>query len=153
MNMLFKHKDEAEGETYLIFSNREKLTKDDIDTVAKLISEQNVRKAILIGKGPLTALCEKHISFLQGSIQLEYFEERDLIVNITEHELVPQHVVLSDDEKKELLKKYRVKESQLPKISIGDPVAKYFGLRRGQVVKIIRPSETAGKYVTYRLAS
>jgi len=83
---------------------------------------------------------------------LETFQLDDLQVNITHHCLVPQHSVLNGEEKLELLKRYRIQEHQLPKIQVSDPVARYFGVSRGDVMKICRVSETAGRYITYRVA-
>ena len=82
---------------------------------------------------------------------VQMFAMQELLVNVTHHTLVPRHILLTPAEKDAVLKRYKVKEARLPRILVSDPVAKYYGLARGDVVKIIRNSETAGRYVTYRL--
>lgn len=70
---------------------------------------------------------------------------------ILEHEYVPEHVVMKNEEVDELLKKYGITKQQLPKIKATDPIAVLMGVKRGQVLRIIRKSLTAGKTDYYRL--
>jgi len=109
------------------------------------------RAGIIVTRGPLSPQARKTVSATSQFAQTECFMEDELLVNITHHELVPKHVVLSREEKAALLERYRLKDTQLPRILHTDPIARYFGLRRSQVVKIIRNSETAGRYASYRL--
>lgn len=111
----------------------------------------NFKAGILVTAIALSAQARKVVAVTANFSQIECFLEEDLLVNITHHELVPTHIVLSKEEKQALLKRYRLKETQLPRILNKDPIARYFGLKRGQVVKIIRISETAGRYASYRL--
>jgi DNA-directed RNA polymerase I, II, and III subunit RPABC1 len=83
-------------------------------------------------------------------LDVSVFFEPELVVNVTQHEAVPRHRLLPAKEKKALLSRFKVTEDQLPRIPLMDPVAKYLGLRRGDVVEIERESETAGRYITYR---
>jgi DNA-directed RNA polymerase I, II, and III subunit RPABC1 len=119
--------------------------------ICERMMSQNIMKAVLVYQKSMTPSANKVILEMQPKYQIEMFQEAELLVNITKHVLVPQHIVLNAEEKKTLLQRYRLKESQLPRIQPSDPVARYYGLKRGQVVKIVRPSETAGKYITYRL--
>jgi DNA-directed RNA polymerase subunit H len=70
--------------------------------------------------------------------------------DIMNHDLVPLHVIVSDDEKKELFDKYNITPDQLPKILDTDSVSISIGAKPGQIVKIIRKSHTAKEAVAYR---
>jgi DNA-directed RNA polymerase subunit H (RpoH/RPB5) len=72
--------------------------------------------------------------------QIQCFEEAELMVNITEHELVPKHEVLNREEKAALIDRYKLKEQQLPRIKISDPVAKYYWMVCGLPLPTPSPS-------------
>ena len=118
------------------------------------IKQDNFQNSILILHGRLTSHAKQAINSINAiNDRIEYFSESELIINITEHCLVPKHEIISEEETSSLLKKYSLKENQLPRINKKDPVARYFGLQKNQIVKIIRSSETAGRYITYRRCS
>lgn len=118
---------------------------------ATYVITNHYKTGIMVTHVPLSPAARKSLASVESLAKIECFLEDDLLVNITHHELVPKHVLLSRDEKIALLKRYRLKETQLPRILQRDPVARYLGLKRGHVVKIIRNSETAGRYASYRL--
>ena len=72
--------------------------------------------------------------------------------NILEHEYVPKHIVINEEEVKLIKEKYNImKDDQLPKISRFDPVAMAIGIRPKEICKIIRPSKTAIETNYYRI--
>lgn len=128
------------------------LTASSVQEYAQRMKDEKVSRAIIVVQQHMTPFARQSLLETERSkFHMEQFHEQELLVNITEHVLVPQHQLLSDDEKKALLERYKVKDGQLPRIQVHDPVARYYGLKRGMVVRIIRPSETAGRYCTYRL--
>ena len=67
------------------------------------------------------------------------------------HKLVPLHVLLSEEEKEEVLKKYNISEEKLPKLRTEDPCAIQLNAKSGDVVRIERKSPTIGMSIAYRL--
>lgn len=118
----------------------------------KEMQDNKVDQAIIVVKDAVTAFAKQE--FIEAKpLVIECFKENELLVDKLEHVLVPKHELISEDEKKELLKIYKVKESQLPKILSSDPIARYFGGRKGQIFKITRPSESSGDYIYYRIVA
>lgn len=81
----------------------------------------------------------------------EIFLMKNLVINITKHELVPKHQLMTEEEVDNLLEKYKMTKSQLPRLQITDPVAKYYGFKMGDVCKIYRQSDMTGESIHYRI--
>ena len=71
--------------------------------------------------------------------------------DVREHELVPEHILLTEQEAAEVLKKYNITTGQLPKVKTSDVVVKQMGAKPGDILRITRKSLTAGKAIAYRL--
>lgn len=97
------------------------------------MQEENISRAIIVVQTGMTPSAKQSLVDMAPKYTLEVFREAELMINVTAHELVPEHVVMTTDEKKELLTRYKLKEHQLPRIQLSDPIARYYGLRRGQV--------------------
>jgi DNA-directed RNA polymerase I, II, and III subunit RPABC1 len=80
------------------------------------------------------------------------FPIKTLMFNVTKHKCVPLHERLESSMEIDRIKESYHLESleQLPQIMDTDPVAKFIGLRPGDVCKITRPSLSSGKHIAYR---
>ncbi|CAF0925548.1 unnamed protein product [Adineta ricciae] len=156
LTIMVAHNDDPTNLLAVRFTdNDKKVGVAEVKEYLRRMEDENLTNTILVVQIGLSPAARDLIQngLENQKIHIQVFLEDELLVNITEHNLVPKHVILTPEEKQELLQRYRLKESQLPRIQSGDPVARYFGLARGQVVRITRASETAGRYITYRLVT
>ncbi|MDI3482665.1 MAG: DNA-directed polymerase subunit [Candidatus Methanomethylophilaceae archaeon] len=80
----------------------------------------------------------------------------DLTFNVLEHEMVPEHHLLDEEEAQLVLDSLKISKDQLPKIHRSDAAIKvleniYGPIDEGRIVKIVRKSETAEIAAVYRL--
>jgi len=151
LTILVEKADDEHNQLFVFFPVDEKVGVKPIKVYTDRMRAESVTNAIMVLRVDITPFAKQAVQEMSDSFRIEHFRESELLIDITKHQLVPEHQVLTMNEKSELLKRYRLKDSQLPRIQANDPVARYYGMKRGQVVKIIRPSETAGRYVTYRV--
>lgn len=78
----------------------------------------------------------------------EIFMEHELMEDIPSKFFIPEHQLLSDDEKKNLLETF--KDNELAKINDTDAMSRYYGAKPEDIFRIIRPSITAGYNIFYR---
>ena len=152
--------------TSIIFALTKKLRKtileelkDSTTDVSEFLKKYNDKLNIVLIfnndtiSAPIITQLNKFDKILQkkgGS--LRYFHIKNIMFNPTKHELVPKHIKLTNEEVTEFMNKYLIKgKVQMPYILHSDIIAKWLGLKQGDVVKIERINENSGISYYYRV--
>jgi DNA-directed RNA polymerase subunit H (RpoH/RPB5) len=151
--------------TTIIFALTKKLRrsileelKDASDDIMQFTSKYNDKKNVILifsndtNSTPIVQQLNKYDKMLQkkgGGLQC--FHVKNLLFNPTKHFLVPKHIKLTPEEASEVMDKYLLKKTQMPYILHTDVIAKWLGLKHGDIVKIERLNENSGISYYYRV--
>jgi DNA-directed RNA polymerase subunit H (RpoH/RPB5) len=151
--------------TTIIFALTKKMRQDIIEQLKKnknnidtFVNDYNGKYNIILvfGNDILTTPTITQLNLIDKILQkkkgmLQFFHLSELQFNPTKHQLVPQHRKLSPEETTEIMTKYLIKSKlHMPIILKTDVIAKWHGLKQGDVVEIIRYNENSGKSYYYR---
>ena len=134
------------------FTNEKSFLKNDLKNIHSKLTDEydNSLKILIVIKDKIPLSIKEELNKTIYS-NIEIFTHKELIFNITKNYLVPKHILLSEDEKKEVYKKYNTTNNNIfQKILITDPISKYYSLKKDDLCKIIRSSPSSGICVSYR---
>jgi DNA-directed RNA polymerase subunit H (RpoH/RPB5) len=92
-----------------------------------------------------TAMTIRALKNQRPSISIETFMESETMYTVIDHVLVPKHIICSTEKKLAVMEAYSVKGEQIPQIKATEPISKYIGAVKGNLVKIVRPSDSIKK--------
>lgn len=133
----------------VIFCGTSEIRKQAMKCILFQISQDRFQgRVILILQSKMNSHARKLVA--ESTLKIETFHIADLLVNLTKHVLVPKLEILTAEENQKLLKKFNVEAKQIPRLMEVDPIAKYYGLEKGQMVKVTYNGPQTGSLITYR---
>jgi DNA-directed RNA polymerase subunit H (RpoH/RPB5) len=125
---------------------------EDLFTIENVLTKDDTLIVVIEDEPNDTIIAKLKYLYDHDGIFVVIHNIKRLQFNILEHALVPNCVILENDEIKELQQKFNINNlKQLPEISRFDPQALAICLRPGQVCKFERNSATALTYNYYRI--
>lgn len=116
--------------------------------IASFLNKNKGDKRIVV----VNSIGKKAVQFVkQNHSDAEVFSENELMINLVDVYIVPKHTMLDHSDVENFYKTYNVKKKQMPRIMTGDPVARYYNMRPGDITRILRPNEASGVVSFYRL--
>jgi DNA-directed RNA polymerase subunit H len=92
---------------------------------------------------------------VRAKLRVSFFCMDMIVVNPMSHVLVPKHDIIPESEHKSLMASmYITTKSKFPEIKFHiDPIARCIGAVPGDIIKITRPSASAGVAIIYRVCA
>lgn len=89
--------------------------------------------------GKITTPAKKEIELSLGtSVTVQTFATSELQTVAPNHALVPKQRRLGPEEAKALLNRFSVTKKQLPRVRLADPIVKFYGWKKGDVIHSVR---------------
>lgn len=129
-----------------------KLNADKINELVLQISDVNTKTIIIISDYKPTPNAIDAVKLLKivDNIKIDIWDFNQTQIFAPEHEYVPKHRICTNLEKTKL---FNVYGDDIPKINLNDIMVKYLAAVKGNLIEIIRPSETVKNKsdCTYRI--
>ena len=133
-----------DGNQVIVFlSDSLKFNVKNIQMYITIMDEMQIFHAIIVYKESITAFTKKAI---EQSLEMtfELFAVEDLQYNITKHVLQPKFQCLTTEESTKFKKQYG---NRFPTLRRDDPISRFYGYNKGDVIKITRPNN----YISYSI--
>lgn len=145
---IFKIKSDYNSDIYHIMFIYGKLTTikkiQDIDLFFENSKKDN---RIFIGENINQKTYKQFLEYKNTEVFFDY----ELLINVIDHNLQPKFEVLSSSDIENLHKSYILDNKDIPVMLTTDRIARYYKLKDGDIVRIIRSSITSGYITSYRI--
>lgn len=108
-----------------------------------MMNDMEIEHSIIVYKNSVTSAVKNIKQNFQG-MRIELFSQEELQYNITTHRYQPKFELLSSKDSERFRKIY---DTKFPIMLKSDPIARFYGYQKGDVVKITRKNG----YVMYRM--
>ena len=112
----------------------------------ELVDREAAAKGIMVGDGKYTYSARN----TSNKMGIELIPPTLPTFDLFKHELVPRHEILTEEERREVLKRFHAEPYQFPWIKASDPIAILLGAEPGDIIRVIGESATAGRSESYR---
>lgn len=150
---LYIENEDKQKKYYVYFHVDKAFGKNDMKSVVQKIINQynddNMGIIILLKDKESTSILKEKSKIFYKNV--EFFEQQKMTFNIMKHVFQPKFIILTPEEEAEVLDKYQATKNKFPKQYSTDPVAKYYDMKKGDVVKVIRNDPEVGLAIAYKL--